>query len=111
MVKVKISTTDIGEIVSFEIKGHSLYADHGQDIVCSGISAVAQTAVLGLNHFIGKSSELKIDKGYLYCSLPEVLTLEERERANIVLKTMVLGFEMIALSYPQNLEVAWKVAD
>jgi len=111
MVKVKILKTSTGDIVSFEVKGHSNFAEHGQDIVCSGISAVAQTAVLGLNQFINNPPKLKIEEGYLSCSLPGSLTLDERGRANIVLKTMALGMEMIAQSYPQNIRLVWQIVD
>lgn len=34
--------------VSIDIAGHAGYAPYGQDIVCSAISAIVQTAILGL---------------------------------------------------------------
>lgn len=109
MVKVKISTTSNGEIVSFEVKGHANYAKHGQDIVCAGVSAVVQTAVLGLEHFLDGTPAVTIREGYLKCSLPAALTLEERARAAVVLKTMALGIEMTARSYPKNLQLVWQI--
>ena len=34
--------------VSIDIAGHADYAPYGQDIVCSAISTIVQTAILGL---------------------------------------------------------------
>lgn len=46
MVNIKYSA-NAGEVV-LTIKGHANYAEHGQDIVCAGVSAIIQTAILGL---------------------------------------------------------------
>lgn len=46
MIKVNVNLKS-GDI-SIDIKGHAGYAPHGQDIVCAAISAIAQTAVLGI---------------------------------------------------------------
>lgn len=37
-----------GRLVGFDCTGHADYAEAGQDIVCSAVSALTQTAVLGL---------------------------------------------------------------
>ena len=42
MITIKISKNAI------YIEGHADYAEHGKDIVCSAVSAVLQTAQLGL---------------------------------------------------------------
>jgi len=42
MITIKITDNSI------EIEGHADYAEHGSDIVCSAVSAVLQTAQLGL---------------------------------------------------------------
>ena len=47
MITVSIEYRD-EQIVAFTITGHAGYAAPGQDIYCAGVSAIAQTAVLGL---------------------------------------------------------------
>lgn len=46
MVKVNVSAKS-GKM-TIEVEGHAGYDAHGRDIVCAGISAILQTAVLGL---------------------------------------------------------------
>ena len=41
-MKIKITENSI------LIEGHAEYADHGEDIVCAGVSAILYTAQLGL---------------------------------------------------------------
>lgn len=43
-VNVKMASGDI----QIDVKGHAGYAPHGQDIVCAAVSAILQTAVLGI---------------------------------------------------------------
>ena len=105
MVRVKLMTDLTGKIIAFEVRGHASYAEHGQDIVCAGTSAVTQTAVLGLECFTGGEVKLIIEEGYLYCALKDTLSRADREQANLILTTMALGLEMIAQGYPQNLQI------
>ena len=47
MTNIKILKKN-NNIVSFEISGHTGYADVGKDILCSAISAISQSACLGI---------------------------------------------------------------
>ena len=47
MIKV---TIDMSEGISIKTTGHANYAPYGEDIVCAGVSAILQTAVLGLEN-------------------------------------------------------------
>ncbi|HQB62107.1 MAG TPA: ribosomal-processing cysteine protease Prp, partial [Spirochaetota bacterium] len=38
MIRIVISRDSTGSIRSFDIKGHSGYAEAGQDIICSAVS-------------------------------------------------------------------------
>lgn len=49
MIKVKIFRNSTGKINGFKVTGHGVdMAPHGQDIVCAGVSALTQTAILGV---------------------------------------------------------------
>lgn len=45
---IKIKTKKKSGDLYIIVKGHANYAPYGKDIVCSGISAILQTAILGL---------------------------------------------------------------
>ena len=47
MINIKVIVK--GGETHISITGHAGYAPHGQDIVCSAVSAISHTAVLGLS--------------------------------------------------------------
>ena len=51
---------DRSGLVGFEAKGHTGYADEGSDIVCSAVSALTQTAALGINEVLKIQTALDI---------------------------------------------------
>ena len=76
-------------VVGFSIKGHAGMAEHGQDIVCAAVSALAQTALLGLTMYLKRDVSYKMKKqsGRLSVKLngkPDV-------RTDVVFETMLLG--------------------
>ncbi len=90
-----------GNIVGFRMEGHAEYGEHGSDILCSGVSAIAQTAVMGITEHLGLNVALKIDE-----ESGIHMVLEENEErlyeANIILSTMLLGLRAIQESYGQE---------
>ena len=83
-----------GHVVSVQCKGHSGYAPEGEDIVCAALSAVVQTAVLGVFRVAGVNAEYRTDeeKGELFLSLGK-MTERERRDCDVILETMLLGIE------------------
>lgn len=89
----------------FLIKEHTGYPEAGKDVVCAAVSSVAQAAVVGLKEVLGLHVGLKIEDGYLECVLPDDITEEEKERAGIILKTMVIALKNIEMQYKNLLYV------
>lgn len=94
-----------GKIVGFEADSHAGYADAGSDIVCSGISALVQSAVLGLAQVAQVEPTYSVGDAMVACALPEGLTQQARERADMILETMLLGLAAIAEQYADNLDI------
>jgi len=110
MVEVKLFYRNNEEISGFQVKGHAGFAEKGQDIVCSAISVLAQTAVIGLGEYLHKSSfKYSIDDGYLKCMLQNDLSTEESKTAQIILKTMYLGIKSIEESYTSHVKIVKEV--
>ncbi len=94
-----IIETSGGRIVGFEISGHSGYSESGSDIVCAGVSALAQTALMGLVELLKLEPSYRIDEatGLLRLDLPE-----STADAQLILKTMELGLSSIQKQYPKH---------
>lgn len=91
MTKVRIQKHN-GSIVSVECDGHTGYGVEGEDIVCSALSSIVQTAALGLMQVAGidLDYEVREEDGYLKFTLPP-LSKERRRDANMILNTLYLG--------------------
>ena len=90
---------DRSGLVGFEAKGHTGYADEGSDIVCSAVSALTQTAALGINEVLKIQTALDITEANMYLMLPADISDQDCEKAQIILKTMALGLRSIAATY------------
>ena len=91
MTKVRIQKHN-GSIVSVECDGHTGYGVEGEDIVCSALSSIVQTAALGLMQVAGidLDYEVREEDGYLKFTLPP-LSKERRRDADMILNTLYLA--------------------
>lgn len=111
MTKIEIYLK-ANDIVGFECKNHSGYAESGKDIVCAGISSITQTAVLGLENIAKIGCEVKIDQkqGYLSVQIDQnEWTSTNFKTAQVILQTMLCGLEDLEKQYPKNLKLEEKV--
>jgi hypothetical protein len=104
VIVVEIERDRRGEIVRFRATGHSLFRKKGEDIVCSAVSALLQTSVIGLKTHLGIELEVEKGDGFLSVSVDGVGE-EVREGKNAVLETMYLGLRSIESEYGNYLKV------
>jgi uncharacterized protein YsxB (DUF464 family) len=88
-------------IKGFFVTGHANTAPHGHDIVCAGVSALAQTAVLGLEEHLKKKISYKAEAGDLFLNIEE----NPDDLTDAVLKTMKLGLTEIEKLYPKTVKI------
>ena len=105
MVKVEFFRSS-GKIVSFKIKGHAMprEAQMEVDLVCAAISAISQTTVIGIEEVLKIKAKYDIEDGFLNLNL-ENQTLEDVERCQVLLETMVLGLKSIEITYSDYIKV------
>ncbi len=96
------------EIWGFEVTGHTDYAEEGSDIVCSAVSALTQTAVLGLTEVLKLPAAFEVKKARIYCMLDSDLGENAKREAQILLETMRLGLRSIADTYGTHLKLTEK---
>lgn len=106
MTKVKIIKKN-NNIVCVEAIGHTNYKMSGEDIVCSALSSIIQTASLGLLTVVGVKAEIIRDdkKAYYKITLPNSLSKQEKHDANIVLNTMLAGVKDLVSGYSNFIEL------
>ena len=94
MVKVNVMRDKNGYIKGFTLEGHANAGDKGEDIVCAGVSAIVFTALGSLEQLAGIRNDV-LDDGRIEFSLPENIEGKRLEKADVILRTMIIGLEMI----------------
>lgn len=90
---------------SFQSKGHSDYKDSGEDIVCAAISAIVQTALLGIKAFDQDTSNYSIEDGFLEWDLALKSNHEFDLQIQSIITAAALGCLNIAVQYSQFVSV------
>ena len=101
MVQIEIFRQESGKITGFAAAGHADQAPHGYDIVCAGVSALTQAALLGLQEHLHHAIDYEQASGKLTVQLqgsPDELT-------EAVLQTMLLGLQGIAQYSPEHIRI------
>ncbi|NLJ81311.1 MAG: ribosomal-processing cysteine protease Prp [Firmicutes bacterium] len=104
MTKIRFLKDKTG-LKGFEVKDHTGYASYGEDIVCAGISALSQTALLGLQKVLSIKCQVELKDGFLYCTLPADLGKTQWEQAQIVLRVLYEGIMAIKAEYGRYVSV------
>ncbi|MGB9678693.1 MAG: ribosomal-processing cysteine protease Prp [Thermoanaerobacteraceae bacterium] len=105
MIEVDILRNSFGKIYKFTVKGHADFNEYGKDIICAAVSAISQTAVLGLESLVFIHFKKKIKDGYLTVEIDKINNEEDLIKVDSILETMVLGLKDIAKEYPDNVKV------
>lgn len=105
MVKVKIFK-EKGNYIGYQLKGHSNFAIQGEDIVCAGVSTLAQTTLLAIEKLVVPDIIFKVDPGHLKVDYPMNLTEAQRAKVNLLTEAMYLGLKEIENQYVKHIEVS-----
>ena len=97
-----------GTPVGFELTGHAYKGAYGEDIVCAGISAITQTALLGVTDVLKLDAATAQEEGHLRCELSRETAGEDMEKAAIVFNTMIAGLTSLQRAYPKSLKFSYR---
>lgn len=84
----------------FECSGHTGFSEEGTDILCSAISALTQSAYLGITKVLNLKCDMQRRDGYF-----KVEILEEASHAQDILKTLKLSLEDIKLGNEKYIQI------
>ncbi len=87
-------------LTGFEVKGHSMSAPKGEDIICSFVSSACLMTANTVTEVIGAKAEAKVDDGFL-----SFKTNSESESVQDIIKGLRLHLEELQKDYPENIKV------
>lgn len=103
MIRVSVRHDRQNRPVNVEIRGHALFAEHGQDIVCAAVSILVQTVVFAADDLLRVKVPASMEEGYLFLSRPQNLEPKQEEKFDLLLETMLLGLRETARGYSENI--------
>ena len=101
MILVEILTNENGLITGYRVTGHSGTAKHGQDIVCAGVSALTQSALLGIMEHLHRTVIYDIASGNLEMRFSE----PPDDCTEAILRTMYMGLAEIEKISPKGIKI------
>ena len=106
MIRIVFYRTDAG-LTGFRAHGHAGYAELGSDIVCAAVSAVLQTACMGVENVlhIDMSVQQDDDSGFLQAMLPQSLPENLLHDAGMMLAAAEAGLRAIQQQYPDHVRL------
>jgi uncharacterized protein YsxB (DUF464 family) len=109
MIRIKINRTESGKIQMFSMSGHANFADHGEDIVCAGASAVSFGTLNAIEVLTGFVPEVDLGKdGFLRCVFPDNLAEATQEKVQLLLEAMVVSLKTIEREYGKHIKITFK---
>ena len=100
MISIEIFTNEGGMIAGYCVSGHSGTAAHGEDIICAGVSALTQAALLGIMEHLHRTVDYDIASGNLKMRLKE-----PDDSTEAILRTMYMGLAEIEKISPKGIRI------
>lgn len=82
------------------IKGHAHYAENGKDIVCAGVSTLAQTLIASIEKLTTDEIQYVIQPGTV-----DIKHGTLSREAQLLVKSFFIGIQMIADEFPENVRI------
>ena len=82
------------------IDGHAGYAEAGKDIVCAGVSALAQTLIKSIEDLTSSTIQYDIDPGRVDIKFKDL-----SEEGKLLVDSFFLGICLIADEFPDYIEI------
>ncbi|MBR1524259.1 MAG: ribosomal-processing cysteine protease Prp [Lachnospiraceae bacterium] len=98
MIEVLITRDKAMDITGFRVSGHALFAEAGNDIICSAVSMLTINTVNAIEQFLPDEPlvvDIDRNKGFIEAKLMDKPT----ERSELLLRTFHLGMVSIEEQY------------
>ena len=93
-------------LCGFVCSGHANRGEYGHDIVCSAVSAITQTCVLGICEVLNIDAAVRVDDvNGIDCRLSSETDTISWQKAALLLQTMRAGLAAVEDAYPGTLKI------
>jgi len=99
--------TEGKRITGFDAKGHSGYAEEGEDIVCAAITSTVRLVECTINDVLGLGAHVKVNENTATVSLrlPATLPQSTESTCQTLLTGMMVYLSELHDEYPDFIEV------
>jgi len=99
--------TEGKRVVGFEVKGHSGYAEEGEDIVCAAITSSVRLTECVINDVLGLEAAVKVREkdASITLKLPNALGQTNESTCQALLTGLMVHFVQLAEEYPDFISV------
>ena len=108
MIRIVVGMEN-GAIRRIDVEGHA-GGKRGTDIVCAAVSAVVQTALLGLLHHGEKHVTHRTRDGSLSIKINGTEGDSVKNSFNAIMSTMLLGLRAIEREHPDRVTITMREA-
>src|SRR6056297_4299544 len=105
MIQVCIEYNEKNLVISVSIEGHAEFAEKGSDIVCSSVSTLVQSLIIGIEEVLRYTGFMQYPETTSKNSMPVVVVNNPdpvNEKLNILFETFRISMSKISAGYPQN---------
>jgi uncharacterized protein YsxB (DUF464 family) len=97
--------TEEGRIASFDVSGHSGYAEEGADIVCAAITSAVRLVECTLNEVLGLGAAVKVDEAHIHLRVPGGLSASNEAACQAVLAGLMVYLTELRDEFPDYMTV------
>ena len=94
-------------IVGFEVKGHSGFANEGEDIVCAAVTSAVRLCECAINDVLGLEAAVRVRQKDAFVSLkiPGSLGQTNESTCQALLTALMVYLTELHEEYPENISV------
>ena len=98
---------DGSRVTGFTIKGHSGFADAGEDILCAAVTSAVRLTECAVNDVLGLGAAVKVDeqRASVSLKLPRNLEGEADSVCQTLLTALMVYLVQLQEEYPENIIV------
>ncbi|GMT48922.1 MAG: hypothetical protein IEMM0008_0461 [bacterium] len=93
--------------ISFCVEGHSTVGKKGNNLLCAGVSTLTQSILLSMKSVLKLQLEVRKEEGYIECIFPKSLSQGDLEGINLLMMTMITGFQDLKRQFPEEISIIW----